>query len=382
MLIIYRQILLNPCHSGFSRFHSVVQKGQKCLVGAIGIHSEATLIPSRQNKPFQKDVNNSYSTPLKAYLQLSKCRLTMLITATAVGGFFLPAASASAPFTTLGACIVGTTLLSASACALNNILEVPFDAQMKRTKSRVLVSKVLSDFHAFSFAGVSAFAGLGFLCLGCNPLTSTLGAINLGLYAFIYTPLKRRHHICTWVGAIVGAIPPIMGYTAVTNFIDPSALILAGILFSWQFPHFNALSWNLRADYEKANYKVMCVTDEALCRKTTLRHAIVLLILSGIVPIFDLSSPTFFAASIPLNSLMIYFSYKFYSGPSSDNAKKLFKYTLLYLPALMAMMIFFRSDESKSAINQSNIYELFDSRTIYDLYKSILQHRLFAEKSA
>lgn len=83
--------------------------------------------------------------------------------------------------------------------------------------------------------------------------------------------MKRYHIACTWVGAIVGSIPPLMGYTALTGSLDPGAAVLAAILFSWQFPHFNGLSWNLRGDYSRAGYRVMCVTNEELCRKTTIR---------------------------------------------------------------------------------------------------------------
>lgn len=107
--------------------------------------------------------------------------------------------------------------------------------------------------------------------LGCNNLTAALGLLNLGLYAGVYTPLKRYHIGCTWAGAVVGAIPPLMGYAAVTGTLDPAAFVLATILYSWQFPHFNGLSWNLRGDYSRAGYRVMCVTDEGICRRTTLR---------------------------------------------------------------------------------------------------------------
>lgn len=91
------------------------------------------------------------------------------------------------------------------------------------------------------------------------------------IFAGVYTPMKRHSIGCTWAGAIVGAIPPLMGYTAATGAIQPAAFVLAAILYSWQFPHFNALSWNLRGDYSRAGYRIMCVTNEGLCRRTTFR---------------------------------------------------------------------------------------------------------------
>ena len=105
-----------------------------------------------------------------------------------------------------------------------------------------------------------------------------MGILNLGLYAGVYTPMKRYHIGCTWAGAVVGAIPPLMGYAAITGVIDPAALVLATILYCWQFPHFNGLSWNLRGDYSRAGYRVMCVTDEGICRRTTIRHVFYFLI--------------------------------------------------------------------------------------------------------
>lgn len=102
-------------------------------------------------------------------------------------------------------------------------------------------------------------------------MTAGLGLLNILLYANVYTPMKRYHVGCTWVGAVVGAIPPLMGYAALTGSLDSRSLVLAAILFAWQFPHFNGLSWNLRGDYSRAGYHVMCVKDEGLCRRTTLR---------------------------------------------------------------------------------------------------------------
>ena len=206
---------------------------------------------------------------LSAYLQLSKHRLTLLIASTAVGGFMM----SPAPFSlsTLAACTAGTALLSSAANACNQLLEAPYDAQMKRTQSRVLVVHQFTPLQAFFFANAAGLAGTGILYYWCNSWTAALGILNLVLYAGVYTPMKRYHIGCTWAGAVVGAIPPLMGYAALTGSLDQGALVLAGILYAWQFPHFNGLSWNLRGDYSRAGYRVMCVTDEGLCRRTTMR---------------------------------------------------------------------------------------------------------------
>ncbi|XGW11752.1 hypothetical protein V3C99_012881, partial [Haemonchus contortus] len=275
---------------------------------------------------------------LSAYLQLSKSKLTMLITSTAVAGFLLAPVSISVvPFV---ACTAGTALLSSSANACNQLLEAPYDAQMKRTQSRVLVVHRFSPLHALSFAGVAAVAGTATLCQLANPLAATLGVLNLVLYAGVYTPLKRTHIACTWAGAVVGAIPPLMGYAAATGTIDASALCLAAILYCWQFPHFNGLSWNLRGDYSKAGYRVMCVTDERLCRVTSIRHSLALVGLCSIAaPLTNLTTISFALDSLPVNAYLCWLAYKFYSAPDASNSRRLFFYSLLYLPLIMILMV-------------------------------------------
>ncbi|TKR93536.1 hypothetical protein L596_007969 [Steinernema carpocapsae] len=272
------------------------------------------------------------------YLQLSKSRLTMLITTTAVGGYMM--APGEFVLSTFAACAVGTALMSSSANACNHLLESPYDAQMKRTQARVLVVHRFTPLHAFTFANVSALGGMALLWTACNPITAALGLLNVGLYAGVYTPMKRHHIGCTWAGAVVGAIPPLMGYTAVTGTLDPAAFVLAAVLYSWQFPHFNGLSWNLRGDYSRAGYRVMCVTNEDLCRRTTLRHSIALLGLCSIAaPLCDLTTSTFAWDSLPLNAVMLYLSFKFYRQPDAKTSRNLFRFSLLYLPLVMVLMV-------------------------------------------
>ncbi|KAI6191301.1 Heme O synthase [Aphelenchoides bicaudatus] len=272
-----------------------------------------------------------------AYLQLSKHRLTMLVTMTAMSGALMVPVELNA--STILACAVGTTLMSASANSLNQYLEIPYDAQMKRTQSRVLVIHRLSPLDAIIFASGSALVGGAILYSGCNLLTASLGLLNIFLYSGVYTPMKRYHVGCTWVGALVGAIPPLMGYAALTGSLDARALVLAAILFSWQFPHFNGLSWNLRGDYSRAGYHVMCVKDEGLCRRTTLRHALFLLGFCSIAaPLSHLTTSTFALSSLPVNAAFIYLSYKFYKQPDAKTSRNLFRYSLIYLPLIMILM--------------------------------------------
>lgn len=215
---------------------------------------------------------------------------------------------APAPFdlTTFAMCSLGTGLVSAAANAINQYHEVPFDAQMSRTKSRVLVMGTLTPAHAIGFAIGSAATGLSILYFGVNGLTAALGAGNLILYTSIYTPMKRFSILNTWVGSIVGSIPPLMGWAGCAGTLDSGAWIMAGILYAWQFPHFNALSWNLRPDYSRAGYRMMAVTNPGLCRRTALRYTVGISALSLISPYFDVTNQWFALETLPLNAYFCY----------------------------------------------------------------------------
>ncbi|KAJ3031761.1 UNVERIFIED_CONTAM: Protoheme IX farnesyltransferase, mitochondrial [Siphonaria sp. JEL0065] len=189
------------------------------------------------------------------YASLAKARLAALVVLTTMAGYAVAPMATTLP--TLLATTAGTALCVASANSLNQWVEAPYDAQMKRTRTRVLVTHSVSGFHAFSFGVASGVAGFATLYGFVNPITAVLGLANIVLYAGVYTPLKRFSIYNTWIGALVGAIPPIMGWTACTGTLDAGALFMGAILFAWQFPHFNALSWNLRPDYSKAGYHMM-----------------------------------------------------------------------------------------------------------------------------
>lgn len=271
------------------------------------------------------------------YLKLSKIRLTSLVVLTTMGGY----AVASAPFdpATFLMASVGTGLTSCAANAINQYLEVPFDSQMSRTRNRVLVQGQLSPLHAVSFAAVSATLGVSALYFGCNPLTAALGASNLVLYTMIYTPMKRVSILNTWVGSVVGAMPPLMGWAACTGHLEPAAWIMAGLLYAWQFPHFNALSWNLRPDYSRAGYRMMSVTNPGLCRRVALRYTGAIIALSCAAPWLDLTNVWFAIESAPLNGYFAYLAYQFYKKSDSSSSRKLFRFSLIHLPALMLLLL-------------------------------------------
>ncbi|KAG1704419.1 Protoheme IX farnesyltransferase, mitochondrial [Nymphon striatum] len=279
------------------------------------------------------------------YAKLSKIRLTGLVVATAVAGYIM--APAAFNVTSFAAVTVGTGLMSGAANSFNQFFEVPFDSQMSRTKNRVLVKGFISELHAVSFAIASGIAGLSILFFWTNALTVSLGAMNLFLYACVYTPMKRYSIINTWIGSFVGAIPPMMGWAACTGSLDTGAWFMAGLLYAWQFPHFNALSWNLRPDYSRAGYRMMSVINPELCKKTAFRYSIGILVLSSLAPVLDVTTWMFAIDSLPLNAFFVYRSWQFKKNGDSSSSRKLFLLSLIHLPALMILLIISKKHYSR-----------------------------------
>jgi len=277
------------------------------------------------------------------YLMLSKSRLTMLVCITSAAGYGLAASVSAFDPVILGLSTLGVGLTSAAANAINQTLEVPFDSQMNRTRNRVLVKGLLTPWHAMAFASVSGISGAVLLWNLVNPTAAILAMSNLFLYTSVYTPMKRLSVYNTWVGSVVGAIPPVIGWVSATGSLDVGALVLGGILYTWQFPHFNSLSWNLRPDYSRAGYRMMSVTDPQMCKNVALRHSIgCLLVCSVGAPLLNVTTWSFAVDSIPLNGYLVYLSWKFYQDANSSSSRKLFRYTLIHLPILMILMFMCR----------------------------------------
>ncbi|XP_067914116.1 protoheme IX farnesyltransferase, mitochondrial isoform X2 [Heterodontus francisci] len=300
------------------------------------VEDEVTAQDIREAKQW-KEVKVQLSDLPGIYARLSKIKLTALVATTASAGF----AMAPVPFdlSCFLLATIGTGLASCAANSINQFFEVPFDSNMNRTKNRPLVRGQISPLHAVSFAVACSVPGIALLTLGVNPLTGALGAFNIFLYTCCYTPMKRLNTLNTWVGSVVGAIPPVMGWTAATGTISAGALLLGGILYSWQFPHFNALSWNLREDYSRGGYRMMSVIYPLLCKRVAFRHCIALVGLSTLCPVFDVTTWTFPLISLPINLYISYLGYRFYRDSSRNSARKLFFCSLWHLPMLLLLML-------------------------------------------
>lgn len=279
----------------------------------------------------------------RLYRQLAKAQLTFLVTLTGMAGYALcPAVlSTSTSITTLLSMTAGTALCSASANALNQMVESPYDAQMPRTRNRPLPSRSITPLHAASFATVAGIGGVGALAT-INPLTAALGLANIVLYSGIYTPMKRVSIVNTWVGSIVGGIPPLIGWTACTGTLhlatDLPGWTLAALLFAWQFPHFNSLAHTLRREYARGGYRMMSVTDPSLNRRTSLRYAISLLpICSVLLPWTGVVHWSYAILSAPINLALVYASYGFWKHDGDKAARQCFWVSLIHLPAILLL---------------------------------------------
>ncbi|KAL5473233.1 hypothetical protein EMCRGX_G027690 [Ephydatia muelleri] len=280
------------------------------------------------------------------YMKLSKSNLTGLVVLTTLMGYSI--ASGPLQLEPLLWTVVGTGLCSAGANSINQWIEVPFDCQMARTRGRVLVRGVISSTHAMTFGITTGVAGTALLATMVNPLTALLGAANILLYAAIYTPLKRFSIANTWVGSLVGAIPPLMGWVACTGHLDAGAFVLAGLLYAWQFFHFNSLSWGLRADYSRGGYQMAAVTDPDLCRRVALRYSLAMVPICVLGPVLGVTSWWFALDSLPLNVWLAYLGWSFYRDADFKSSRRLFHFSLFYLPLLMGLMLINKKSHASS----------------------------------
>lgn len=200
---------------------------------------------------------NAVAVRGKAYFELVKFRLSVLVTFSAGFGFILGDSGTFFSWGSFLALVLGGFLITGASGAANEILEIEYDKLMKRTQNRPLPLNQISLFEAYWFTFIIGISGISILWLFTNPLTTLLGILSMVLYIFVYTPLKRVGPIAVFVGAIPGAMPPLLGWTAATGVISHEALILFGIQFIWQFPHFWAIAWVSDEDYKKAGFKLL-----------------------------------------------------------------------------------------------------------------------------
>ncbi|KAL9632824.1 MAG: hypothetical protein Q9164_005071 [Protoblastenia rupestris] len=300
---------------------------------------------------------------LTTCLSLSKPRLSFLIVLTTATAYSLyPVPALLLPTTTISPSLSaltmvfltsGTFLCCASANALNMLLEPKYDAQMSRTRNRPLVRGLIGKKGALIFAGLAGVLGVGGLWFGVNPTVAFLGGFNIALYAGVYTPMKRISVLNTWVGALVGGIPPLMGWAAAAGqsasgsgqwqelLLNENSIggwLLAGLLYAWQFPHFNSLSWPIREEYKNAGYRMLVWSNPCMNGRVALRYAVLCFPICFGLWWFQITDQGFLFTSSVVNAWMAREAWRFWRKEGhKGSARGLFWASVWHLPAVMVL---------------------------------------------
>ncbi len=278
------------------------------------------------------------------YLALTKPRITWLILmSTAVGFYFgLPFLDANRLPIVLLHLMVGTALIASGTAALNQWWERDSDRYMARTANRPLPSGKVAPTPALVFGIVLAALGYAELWLGCNALAANLGLFTLASYLFVYTPLKRRSPVSTTIGAIPGAMPPLIGYAAARGVLTAEAWALYAILFVWQFPHFYAIAWMYKEEYSKAGIRMLAVVEpDGNSTANRILWTSILMLPTSLLPVaLAMSGKIYFAAAILMGSILLYCAAKMFKVRSRENARGVLLASVVYLPVLYAVLIF------------------------------------------
>jgi len=282
--------------------------------------------------------------PLSARLadlkEMTKPGITLMVVLTAGLGFLL-AEGDGFSFWLLVYTLLGTGLVSAGASVLNQVMERDTDALMRRTANRALPAGRMDPDVALFFGVLLSVTGLVELALAVNLLTALLGAVALAGYVFVYTPLKKVTSLSTVIGAVPGAIPPMMGWSAVRNEIDLAAWVLFGILFFWQLPHFLAIAWLCREDYARGGFPMLPVLDPEGTRtgRQAILYGAALVPVSLLPSLLGLMGTVYFVGALVLGLVYLAYAFGFAKTRSDPGARRLMLASLLYFPALLLVML-------------------------------------------
>jgi protoheme IX farnesyltransferase len=286
------------------------------------------------------DVAVAEKSWVAVFADLTKARLTFLVLLTTLVGFYL-GYRGPVNYLLMIHTMLGTALVASGASALNQLLEREHDAKMRRTRNRPLPSGRLQPATVMVFGGICACAGLLYLALAVNLTTSVIGAISLLSYLFIYTPLKRVTWLNTAIGAVPGGLPAMMGWTAARGELSREGWALFAILAFWQLPHFLAIAWMYREEYEKAGFKMLPSIDPEGHRtgRQAVSHTLGLLPVSLCPFLFHITGPIYLAGALALGLVFLWFAVQFARQLTIPRARQLFFVSILYLPLLLGMMV-------------------------------------------
>ena len=288
-----------------------------------------------------EEMRLSVSERASAYLELTKPRITFLIVLTAAAGFCLASTAGAFNYLYFAHAMWGIALLSSGIATLNQFMERDLDARMRRTMQRPLPSGKLAPAQALLFGLALTAAAEIYLAVFVNPLTAALGLTVITGYLFLYTPLKTRTSLSTAVGAFPGAMPPLMGWTAATGEVTVGAWVLFAILFLWQFPHFLAIAWMYREDYERAGILMLPVVEPEgrVTAQQIVVYTLMLVPVSLIPTAIGISGSIYFIGAIILGLLFLYSSMCAALSKTRQAARRLLLASVLYLPLLFVLMV-------------------------------------------
>ena len=278
----------------------------------------------------------------KNYLELTKPRITIFILMSAAVGFFCAELRVGHfSWIVLLHTLLGTALMASGAAALNQWYEHEADGKMRRTEKRPIPSGRVTPAHAFEFGLVVAAAGFVELWLGANLLTGLLGLFTLATYLFLYTPLKQISPHSTTVGAIPGAMPPLIGYAAASGLLNWEAGVLYAILFLWQFPHFYAIAWMYSADYAKAGIRMLPVVEPS--NVSTARRivwfSVVLIPISLLPKYFDMVGSYYVFGAVAVGLYYLYAALRAQFDRTVPRARQVLLASVVYLPVLYGLLV-------------------------------------------
>ena len=275
-----------------------------------------------------------------AYVSLTKPRIVVMVLVTVGVGFLLGARGSAHP-ATLSLTLLGTALVAGGASTLNQWMERARDARMRRTANRALPRGRLGAVEAASFGVGLGLAGTAILLWGANWLAAAVAVSTLLLYVFVYTPLKPWTTLNTAIGAIPGALPPVIGWAAATETLGIEAFSLFLIVFLWQFPHFLAIAWIYREDYARGGLKMLPGVDPqgALTGRQATIYTLAL-IPAGLLPAtIGLAGPVYFVGALVLGLLYLVVAIQFWTGVSESTARRLLRMSFFYLPLVLLLLV-------------------------------------------
>ncbi len=277
---------------------------------------------------------------LASYVTLTKPRIILMVLLTVVVGFVLGARGSSHPATLL-LTLLGTGLVAGGASAWNQVLERSRDARMRRTASRPLPTGRLAPVPAGLFASVLTVVGVVVLALAANELAAAVAVATFLLYVAVYTPLKARTTLNTAIGAVPGALPPVIGWVAATGRLGIEAWALFLIVFLWQFPHFLAIAWIHRDDYARAGHKMLPTVDPkgAITGRQATWYALIL-VPAGLLPaVVGLAGNLYFAGALMLGLYYLATAARFWFDVCDQTARTLLRASFFYLPIVLLLLL-------------------------------------------